>query len=342
MTALVVPNSVEAMLFQDFQQWKLQPALQSKVDQNGEIKGAKLNEQETASFLSLLAKYDIIIETVCIDTGMTTYAEIDRHRKKYASYLSQSQTGIKLNILFNQDALMSFSIPNFAQGFALFFWLLHKVLKISIPYYAQRAPQELGAWDWVIDAKDIKITTHEQILAHLVKPFLQDINFRDPIDVLEGENYSAMDRYVIPFEELLEPLKSKVEQEPGFVFSITEVMQNISYEQSHKNIGLKIVDILTNCIGRAVRGNLQFEGWRYISSLVVLRKDQAVEILRFSSNIGAAIPMHTKELVNYLRQYGKQMIVLMAIKSKITQGYICWTFRDTLARSGKRTTIEDF
>jgi hypothetical protein len=43
--------------------------------------------------------------------------------------------------------------------------------------------------------------------------------------------------------------------------------------------GLELVDILTNATRRALRGNLQPEGWREIPTIMVLRKPQNIQIL---------------------------------------------------------------
>ena len=68
-TALIIPDVLETDLLKSFEQWKLQPSLKDKKDKHGEVKGAQLDEQEISSFLILLAKFDVIAETVCIDLG---------------------------------------------------------------------------------------------------------------------------------------------------------------------------------------------------------------------------------------------------------------------------------
>lgn len=337
-TALIIPDVIEAEFLQAFNQWKLSSFLQGKIDKNGEIKGKVLNEQEFSSLIWLLAKYDVLIECVCVDMGTISQSDFEDVKKKYADNFSKSQMGTKLSQELNCDPIMSLSNPNFAQGYTLF-ELTNNVLKVSIPYYVQRFPQTLGNWEWILDAKDITITDYEKILTQLVKPFLQSINLKNPIGVLESEDYSVMRNYFIAHEDLLEPLKSEIKEKPGVIFSISKIMENIVYEQSHTNLGLQIVDILANCIGRAMRGNLQFEGWRYIPGLIVLRADQAVQILRFSSNELPSTPLHTREFVNYLGQFGKYMLVPDEIRPKMTKGYMAWEFLNTLSVQGRKKGI---
>jgi hypothetical protein len=342
--ALIIPDSIESALFDAFNQWKLLPSLQLKKDTVGEIKGSKLDENDISSLLLLLSKFDILIEAVCIDMGVTTDIEVNQYKKEMADSFSKSQTGEKLNIQFSKDIFMSLSNPLFLEGLLLC-KLINKVLKTTVPYYAQRFPQQLGSFDWFIDAKDkYIITEYEKILTHIVKPLLQSISFNDsdPASVLDDADYSAFSRYFVSREHLLEPLKNKVSDTSALIFSISDIMKNISFEQSHKKIGIQIVDIIANCIKRAMEGNLQFDGWKYLSSFLILRKHPSISVTRVDPTSGHNHPAYTK-FINYFQTCGKQMIVPKNIKSKISKGYIRWNYLDKAKNNKwKMTTLEHY
>lgn len=327
-TALIVPNTLESALFHEFDEWKSLPSLQKKMNGNGEIKGSRLDEEEISSLLFLLSKFDVIVETMCVDMGLTTDADVTEYKKVTANSFSNSQAGQNINAKFDKNALMSLSNPLFYQSLLLF-RLINNSLKTSIPYYVQRFPNELGSFSWSLDAKDNDITEYEKILALVVMPFLQSINYNTPSHILEGEDYSALKKFYIDHENLLEPLKSKANSTSSLFLDVNSIMEKISFKQSHKNSGLEIVDIVANCIKRAMNGHLQFNGWRYLSSLVVSRKEGAIAVTRVNPEISRQQPSYAN-FVNYFRECGKQMIVPDGIKQKLKKGYIRWTYLQDL------------
>lgn len=329
-TALIIPDNQETALIQAFHQWKQLTSLQYKTDKYGEIKGSKLDEKEMASLLLILSRFDVLVETVCIDAGMTTDSDVTRLKIDIADSFSKSQLSKILNIQFKKNVLMSLPQQLFLQSLSLY-QLLHKVLETMIPYYAQRFPQELGTFDWILDAKGISITEFEKIITHLVNPFLQNIFFNNPLYCLENGDYTAFNKFSLPREYLVEPLRSNISGTSNQVYSISDIMKNISFEQSHNSVGLQIVDIITSCIKRGMKKNLKFEGWKFLSSLIVLRKEQAIRVICINpARISKPAP-YTK-FVNYFQEYGKTMLVPNNIKIG-SKGYINWSYLDKIVDS---------
>lgn len=322
-TALIVPNVLEKNLFNAFNQWKQLPSLQNKENNSNEIKGSKLDEKEISSLLLLLSRFDVIIEVVCVDTGKTTDSEVARDKLDLSTRFLNSQIGAKVNNKFNKDVLMSLPDQLYLQGLLLF-QLVNEVLKQSIPYYVQRFPKDLGSFDWFIDAKNKNITEYETISTHLVMPFLQAINHTNPSYYLVEEDYSAFSKYLISEKDLVD--------KKG-LFSINEIMKNLSFEQSETNVGIQIVDILANCIRRAMSDHLQFEGWKYLSNLIIRREKQSIMLTKLNLQITNS-PFSYAKFVNYFQCCGKQMLVPNSIKPKIkltNKGYIKWCYAEDLS-----------
>lgn len=193
-----------------------------------------------------------MLETVCIDTGATTDAEVIAHKSKTSEYFSQSKTGSKINAAFNQNVILQLSNIEYLQS--LLMWeLVNKVLGMSVPYYVQRLPQQLSSFNWIVDSKN---KGYEKIFRRVVASFVQSINYANPKVTLAGKDYSAFERYLVPSEKIVEPLKSKVDG-ASLIYSIDNILKNLSFERSHESNGVQMVDILGSCIGRAMRGNLQ-------------------------------------------------------------------------------------
>ncbi|MGD9107594.1 MAG: DUF3800 domain-containing protein [Gammaproteobacteria bacterium] len=339
--ALMIPDNLEPALFREFEKWKMLPSLQKKKNASGEIKGSKLDEKDVSSLLLLLSKFDVIVEVSCLELGRTTNLEIERYKKKLADSFSSSQIGTITNEKFDKNVLVSLSNPLFSQNYVLY-EVINSSLNVAIPYYAQRIPATIGSFEWFIDAKNKNITEYEKILIQIIRPFLQEANSRNPWMMVEGEDYSGLTDFIIPHENLLEPLKQKVAGTQTVIFSIDKILEKISFEQSHANCGIQIVDIIVNCIRRAMRGNLKFNGWKYFSNLIIYRKkEQAVKIIKYHSRDIETLDSCAK-FVNYFKSYGKQMLVPDEIKPKILttgKGYIKWCYLDKLS-GGYRITQE--
>ena len=68
----------------------------------------------------------------------------------------------------------------------------------------------------------------------------------------------------------------------GCDIRINEIYRkHLAFRQSHDDLGLQIVDILTTNIRRAMNGNLQVSGWSDIGSLMVESEkgNQVIQII---------------------------------------------------------------
>lgn len=311
--ALVIPDEFEQKLFEEFTQWKLSSILQEKKAKHGEIKGSALDEEEIFSLLRLLLKYDVIVETVCMELGSTNKIELVEYQNVVADSFSQSNIGKKVNKDFASDVIKSLSSQDFMQLYSLI-ELINSILKVSLSYYAQRLPEELGVFDWFLDEKG---HSFEKIFYVLVCPYLQNIH--RGFGILDGEDYSAFDKFLIP------PLDGSNAFEGKEAFNIGKIMDNLKFENSSQNLGLQIVDIIVNSIRRGMRGNLQFEGWKLLSALVVKRKNNSITII--SLNPEKILVKPYTQFVNYVNVCGKSMLVPSHIKERVKssrKGYLCW------------------
>lgn len=343
--AFVVPSAKENDVFRFFEIWKAHPLLKNKLDKNGEIKGSQLNEADFESFLLGLANFDLMIGVDIIDLGLTSEEVVEKHRAAMATTHANSVTGSKTNTQFSRDIIASLSLPNYVQMLSVSA-LIYKTLDVLINYYAQRFPQELGDFQWVFDAKDsTKVNDYEKTLTKVVQPLVQTYCLDDPLRSVDGFNYSHLNKYLIEEKYVLEQYKKNKSNNSTFI-SISEVMQDMHFAQSHAHLGLQIADILANCVRRAISNRLQFNGWKYLSSLIVRRNKSPISLTRFDGLMELKAHTFVADFVNYFQSAGKQMIVPdnLATNDKLKNGYSCWSYLEEIPKDTKvkRTTLECF
>lgn len=334
--ALVVPSTKENDVFRFFEQWKALPSLKDKLDKNGEIKGSQLNEADFESFLLGLANFDLMLVVDIIDLGLTSNIEVEKHQSAMALSHANSVTGHKTNAQFSRDIIASLSLPNYVQMLSTS-TLIYKTLEIAVNYYAQRFPKELGDFQWIFDAKDsIKVNDYEKTLTKIVLPLVQTYCIDRPLSNVEGFNYSYFEKYYIEEKYVLEVYKNKRNKNSSFV-SISDVMQNMHFIPSHTNLGLQMADILASCVRRAISDRLQFDGWKYLSSLVVRRNKNAISLTRFGGLMEEKARTPLANFVNYFQSNGKQMVVPDSFigSDKLKNGYSCWSYLEAIPTDTK-------
>jgi len=149
--------------------------------------------------------------------------------------------------------------------------LLARVLQKGTLYFVQRIPEELGSFNWVVDAKGSsdKATEYEKLWTTLMMPILQD-NYS--MDALEGADYSHYARFDRDEKELTDFQRSRLAHRgPNIKVSDLDKIMNesFSFSNSHDSDGVQLVDILASAFTRAMNGNLKPKGWRNLGRLTV-------------------------------------------------------------------------
>ncbi|MCG3113225.1 MAG: DUF3800 domain-containing protein [Candidatus Manganitrophus sp. SB1] len=258
----------------------------------GEIKGSKLNEEQIATVIYLLSGYDVIFEITAIDMAMQTPSGLTKHRLGQAEKMIERVTdGFHENVkrAFHdlREQLKGTSNQLYVQAVCSF-ELLYKTVQHATLYYAQRCPKELDEFYWKIDAKNNNLTPYEDMWQKIILPILQSKSFLRPFIQLIEADYSYFEKY---FKESPEPPRHLAEAvsdaRPFQYVQINKIYKkHLAFEQSHKSLGLQMVDILTTSVRRAMNGNLQPPGWSRIGQLMVQasKNSQVVQILDLSGS----------------------------------------------------------
>jgi hypothetical protein len=252
--ALIVPEARLRSLEREY--GKLRKYLPTE---NGEVKGKRLSEKDIAKLMPILRHHDVIFEVAAIDLGIHTEEGIRRNQARRAEGMTANLTEEHHQTMVDaiwkaRRELESYSLQLNIQS-AIIFELVRTVIEHGTMYYCQRRPEELGNFHWVIDAKgDNSIPTPwEKWWTTFIKPALQTKFAHNPIGSLKIGDYSHMKRFV--FDEVSE---------------------------FHQKILKPKPDGPTR---RALRGNLQPEGWREIPTVMVNRNPHNMLLLSLDDSV---------------------------------------------------------
>lgn len=239
---------------------------------DSEVKGASMTEKQVARVLTLLRSYDVIVEACAIDMGNHAAADVQAMREVQAAKLFEHITPEHQRSLVAELEMLAGDILRLPDQLfvqvILLIELMERLLEAVTLYYAQRLPQELGEFHWVVDQKDpAGLTRSEKVWKTLVLPALQERSRKRPMMMLEGADYSHFDRYTIPLPE-------DVEGPNRFGTDIRRVLQeDLRFATSESEPGLQLVDIVAAALTRGLNGTLEVEGWQQLGNLLVGKKN---------------------------------------------------------------------
>jgi hypothetical protein len=292
--ALIIPTSQRAEIVKEFR--KLTRGWKPKGE---EIKGKELNEAQIAAIVNLLKKYPVCVEAKVIDLALITEDEVTILKEGQANNVTANLKPTHHPNIVKQtneirEAFLNMSNPLFIQAFLMMMLIIELVPKMK-HYYARRIPEELGKFHWVVDAKDKKLTEFEKAWSLAVYPIMSTQSFREPFAPIEGGDYSYFERYndsqINNNEEELDALMEfaglKTEENMGKKISATSLKkllgESFKFEDSKKNTGLQLVDIIVNAIQRALNGKLQKSGWKDIGSLMIAKNPHPLDLVSFNT-----------------------------------------------------------
>jgi hypothetical protein len=169
-------------------------------------------------------------------------------------------------------------------------------------FYAQRIPQELGAFHWVIDGKDkTRVTDWEEWWSVVVSMDLQSRSLSDPFATLDGADYSHFERFRGKFSDYMKT-HFKVDEEGIDGGMLME--ENLRFSSAAEP-GLEIVDILSNAIRRALGGRLDIEGWKDIRRLMIHRREPYIQLVALRD---VPVPSSYEGVMRHFTAGGRAML----------------------------------
>lgn len=319
--SLIIPSSIEHELFYEFLRLR-----DTWPNQSVEIKGSSLNESQAGQLISLVLKYDTLVQFIALDANTHPDTLVEDFKKRQAE-------GVTANITREHhpepiphlhqlgESVRRMSNQLFLQSFAT--WeLIIRTIREGTVYFVQRQPEELGDIAWVIDRKDQTLTQMEETWSTLILPLSESAFANEPLIGILEEDYSYFDarygfnRATIEPDELrhLQWLRSVSgkgllgEDERLGVNAKLLLTEQRTFEDSRDSLGLQLADMLAATLRRALNDQLQYSGWKDFGGLLVRHHNPGTGFIQLGA--GAKTPMlgRARRVCKILDSRAKSMV----------------------------------
>jgi len=225
---------------------------------NQEIKISRLNEIDVYKFICRLNAFDSTANACVMYMTNSELPDIINHRNEQAELIVANidkmkyETGKEgLRILKNYCLGLS---PQLYAQFTAQMDLTYRTVHSNIPYYIQRDPYCLQRFEWTFDAKAIEKTKFETFLERIAPALIQTRSFTEPLIMIEGYDYSCINRYYKNNGKLPEYLNDVygIKGKSGIDIQ-TLLREFIEFKDSKKEFGLQVADILAATLRRCFR-----------------------------------------------------------------------------------------
>lgn len=279
--ALVIPSAIVDKVLEAFSDLR-----DRWLGSVAEMKGSDLDEPQVAAVVELLNRHDTIFKVAAIDLALHTPSDIALWRQEQQEEVTRNLTDKMHPQLISdvkrlRSAMERLSDPLCVQA-ELSTLVVDDTIRDSTLYYCQRAPKELAAFHWAIDAKDRKLTKYERLWREVVMPFLQSESLREAHPKLIEGDYSHFERFCAVKDKAPDHLRHAVHDpdKPFHFVDLKMIMrESMRFVQSHKDPGVQLADILVTSFRRALDGTLGEEGWQNLGSLMILKRTQTVQFI---------------------------------------------------------------
>ncbi len=318
--ALIIPTSIENDLFYEFLRLR-----DSWPNQNVEIKGSSLDESQAAQVVSLLLRYDTLVQFIALDANTHPDPLVEDFKNRQADGVTANITrehhpGPIPHLHQLGEAVRSMPNQLFLQAFAT--WeLIIRTIREGTLYFVQRQPEELGDITWVIDRKDRTITQMEDTWSTLILPLSESAFAREPLISIMEEDYSHFDaRYgfteatadpkMLRHIQWLSSVYGKPTRAKGSKGINAKLLltEQRTFQDSRDSLGLQLSDMLAAILRRALNDRLQFHGWKDFGGLLVRHWQVGDGFIQLGP--GGDIPMldHAKKVCQMLHARAKDMV----------------------------------
>ena len=268
----------------------------------GEVKGRLLNEEQVDEVATLLARNDAVFELTALDLGLQTEDEVKAYKKKHGDEMlarvPKFAEAVQPEVRAASQEILNTSVPLYLQALTTF-EVIHRLIGYMTMFYSQRRPQELGAIKWIVDGKDAKkVTKWENWWAHYAQGALSTMSKSRPSPYLFCGDYSYYKKSYGMKED---------NGEEGT--DLKRLLKDIRFS-AESDVGLELVDILTNATRRALTGNLQQKGWQNIHRTMIHRnRDAYIQFVLFGSDQDIVRDAkYAKVVAQGFRHDGKSML----------------------------------
>lgn len=256
-----------------------------------EVKSTELSDSHFAEVAKLLRQHRAVATVVVVDAGKHTPPQIDALRKGQAAQILKAipeggnptlikdlrQQAKKWEQMSNELALQAHMMT----------CLLESTIRVVPTYFAQHDPAELGAFSWVIDAKDHTLSPYEKVWQLLVGLFLQSVFLKNPAVHVAGPGYdytALMGSFGTTVSQVGGTLAAHLAPDDPMerIVDLKKLLSSRLFGQSDQEPGLQLADIIAGAARRAMVGKLGDESWKAVAGLLVRGESRAIRQVTFA------------------------------------------------------------
>ncbi|HBM2774097.1 DUF3800 domain-containing protein [Enterobacter hormaechei] len=313
---------VAAYICPETEKRKYRNALNNLKKRNGlgrqEIKLVNISESNYILFLQEISQLNGSLFCVVTDSYYNNKTFIENHKDTHVKTIVNSIEQMryhegKLAQHLMAKELLSVSLPLYIQLMCQI-RLVHTIISQSVNYYAQRQPQTLKKFKWRLDQKQPSHKTKYELIFEKFSPaLLQMYTLENPLGIVNGFNYKYMREFIYNEGEIPNYLiEKKTSLANSRAFNIQKILRDdISYEDSMKNDGLQVIDLLASGMRKLLK--MRFADNTLIANLLgsLMIQQQynnpPIDIIVFDEK-SAALRKELDELVKILIKNSKRMI----------------------------------
>ncbi|MBZ5660972.1 MAG: DUF3800 domain-containing protein [Acidobacteriia bacterium] len=316
--ALVVPAVFEDELFYEFLRLR-----DSWPARGIEIKGSSLDEKQAAEVVSLLTRYDVLMDFVAVDMITHPKVLIDDFKVRQADAITAHVTRdhrpeLILQLIGMERTLREMPNQLFVQA-ELTIQLVLNVMQSAILYFVQRQPKELGDVAWIVDRKNHTITEMEETWTTIILPAGESHFMKEPFIALIGADYSFFERYEVDLAAD-EKMASHVDwahktygqrgsSRTGRVIDAKRLLtEQLKFADSRDSLGLQLADILASILRRALNNRLGTSGWAGLGKLVVHDPEPGWFVQLGEGIVSYSVPDRAVKVWRTLKARSKPMV----------------------------------
>lgn len=305
--ALVIPDRRLPYIEKRFRK------LRSELPQEkGEVKGRLMSEREVDLVVSMLEEQHVLFEACAIDLGSHSFEDLAWHQGEQAAKITKNVTNdfhpeLRDEIFAPRERLERLPCQLYVQS-TVTFELIDTVLNHATIYFSQRIPKELERFHWVIDGKERdRVTDWEDWWSQVVKPSLQSKSFRKPLMMFDEGDYRYFSRFDLEISEYLQSHQVNPGESTGT--DIGKIMSESFRFSAKAEVGLELVDVITNAVRRALIGNLSEQGWKNIPRLMIHRKQQYIRMLGMTKGTPGNVPDRYWPVLRHFSRNGRPLLL---------------------------------
>lgn len=325
--ALIIPTAIEKDLFYEFLRLR-----DTWPNQNVEIKGSGLDESQAAQVISLVLKYDTLVQFIALDANTHPDSVVEDFKNQQADAVTANITrehhpGPIPHLHQLGEAVRAMPNQLFLQAFAT--WeLIIRTIREGTLYFVQRQPKELGDIGWVIDRKDRTITQMEDTWSTLILPLGESAFAREPLICIMEEDYSHFNARYGFTEATADPQmlrhirwlssvygKPTRSNESMGINAKLLLTEQRTFQDSSNSLGLQLSDMLAAILRRALNDRLQFRGWKDFGGLLVRQPQAGDRFIQLGPGVDIPMLGHTRKVCQALHSKAKDVVAERNLKA---------------------------